>query len=318
MIQTIHVIIISIDRLRPDALDLAHTPTLDQLQARGAYSPSAQTVSLSITLPSLYAPGIGVIKEVELNADEEVVLVEFTSGDTGEQIDCASAQEETEIAESRLFVEYQSSDGDLGVHGYFDDDGWSELCVYEPSGEQVLAIKPQAQLKDLTMASIFFESREPLLSEFSFADLKANFPEGQYQVRGVAVDGTGLTGSATFSHNIPAPPVITLPALAADAESTGDAVVSTTDLVIEWEDVTETVDGDPVAITGYEIIITKEEHDDQHSFSRPIFDVHLPADRNSLDVPATFLEPGTVYELELLALEESGNQTISVGFFETE
>jgi hypothetical protein len=88
--------------------------------------------------------------------------------------------------------------------------------------------------------------------------------------------------------------------------------------VIEWEDVTETVDGDPVAITGYEIIITKEEHDDQHSFSRPIFDVHLPADRNSLDVPATFLEPGTVYELELLALEESGNQTISVGFFETE
>ena len=31
-----------------------------------------------------------------------------------------------------------------------------------------------------------------------------------------------------------------------------------------------------------------------------------------------FLEPNTVYELEVLALERSGNQTISVGFFMTD
>ena len=30
-----------------------------------------------------------------------------------------------------------------------------------------------------------------------------------------------------------------------------------------------------------------------------------------------FLEPGTEYELEVLALEKSGNQTISVSFFTT-
>jgi hypothetical protein len=35
-------------------------------------------------------------------------------------------------------------------------------------------------------------------------------------------------------------------------------------------------------------------------------------------VPAEFLEPNTVYELEVLALEGSGNQTISVGFFKTQ
>jgi arylsulfatase A-like enzyme len=46
------VVIISIDGLRPDALELADTPTLDLLKARGAYSPNAQTVSLSVTLPS--------------------------------------------------------------------------------------------------------------------------------------------------------------------------------------------------------------------------------------------------------------------------
>lgn len=50
--KTEHVVIISIDGLRPDALFLAHTPTLDRLIERGAYSPNAQTLSLSITLPS--------------------------------------------------------------------------------------------------------------------------------------------------------------------------------------------------------------------------------------------------------------------------
>lgn len=50
--QIQHVVIISIDGLRPDALELADTPALDSLKAHGAYSPNAQTVSLSITLPS--------------------------------------------------------------------------------------------------------------------------------------------------------------------------------------------------------------------------------------------------------------------------
>jgi hypothetical protein len=43
--------------------------------------------------------------------------------------------------------------------------------------------------------------------------------------------------------------------------------------------------------------------------------VHVPADRTSLNVPAEFWEPNTLYEIEILALEESGNQTIGLGFF---
>ena len=65
------------------------------------------------------------------------------------------------------------------------------------------------------------------------------------------------------------------------------------------------------------MIITKEVQDDPHGFSRPTDDVHVPASVNSLSVPAEFLESNTVYELEVLALEKSGNQTISVGFFNT-
>jgi predicted AlkP superfamily pyrophosphatase or phosphodiesterase len=44
------VVIISLDGLRPDALEQADTPTLDGLRARGAYSPAAQAVLPSVTL----------------------------------------------------------------------------------------------------------------------------------------------------------------------------------------------------------------------------------------------------------------------------
>ncbi|MGH8353471.1 MAG: hypothetical protein ACRERY_08055, partial [Pseudomonas sp.] len=85
-----------------------------------------------------------------------------------------------------------------------------------------------------------------------------------------------------------------------------------------WEHVTKTLSGAPITITGYEVIITKNVKDDPNGFSRPTFDVHLPASQNSLSVPVEFIESGTVYELEVLALEKSGNQTITVGFFKTE
>lgn len=234
-----------------------------------------------------------------------------------DSIPCEPAPgEAVEIAHANLIIEYHYTAGDMGVHGLFDDHGWSELCIYDPNGVQVLAVKPQSQLKDLTMAGIFFESREPPLDEFTYEDLKATFPEGQYEVRGRNFDGTYLTGYATFTHNVPAAPEVLSPTLA-EEENAGDVVVALDGLVIEWKDVTATIEGESLTITGYEVIVTKVEHDDPHGFSQPIFDVHVPTDRNSLSVPVEFLEPGTVYELEVLALETSGNQTITSGFFTT-
>lgn len=45
-----HVVIISIDGLRPDAIAQTDTPTLDALRAQGAYQPAAQAVLPSVTL----------------------------------------------------------------------------------------------------------------------------------------------------------------------------------------------------------------------------------------------------------------------------
>jgi hypothetical protein len=213
------------------------------------------------------------------------------------------------LATAKLIVEYNATDEDIGVHGAFDDQGWSKLCVYDPAGNLVLRVSPESQLNDLTMAGIFFESREPPIAEFSFEDLKARFPEGRYMVRALSFDGEQLLGHATFTHDVPAAPTVTAPSDGAE--------VNPGNVTVRWNDVTSTVDGKPVTITGYEVIVTKERHVDPHGFSQPIYDVHVPPDRNSLSVPAEFFEPGTEYELEVLALERSGNQTISVSFFTT-
>jgi hypothetical protein len=222
----------------------------------------------------------------------------------------------TKIASSKLIIEYNATDDDIGVHGAFDDHGWKSLCVFDPTGRLVLDVGPRGQLRDLTMAGIFFESREPPASEFSFADLAAAFPEGQYTVRGESFDGTILVGAATFTHDVPAAPVITSPVIADDPKTIA-TTVSVDDLAISWDEVNSTVGGAPVDITGYEVIITKDVDDDPNGFSRPTYDVHVGPTVHSLPVPAEFFEPDTVYELEVLALEVSGNQTISVGFFKT-
>lgn len=223
----------------------------------------------------------------------------------------------TQIATAKLIIEYNATDQDIGVHGAFDDHGWKVLCVFDPDGRLVLRVSPESQLRDLTMAGIFFESREPPASEFSFADLEARFPEGEYTVRAESFDGQILVGSATFTHDVPAPPTIESPGLAADPRDTRKSPVPLQDLVVAWQDVTATVSGEPVDITGYEVIVTKEGAEDPNGFSQPIYDVHVPPSLNSLRVPVEFLEAGTVYELEVLALEASGNQTITVGFFKT-
>lgn len=252
-----------------------------------------------------------------------VVLTACSSGDPTSTTIASAAQSDgctidgdgaAPMATTKLIIEYNATDEDLGVHGQFDDDGWSELCVFDPTGTPTMVITPAGSLGDLTVGSVFFESREPPLDEFGFPELAERFPAGDYRVLARSYDGEILEGTARFSHDVPAKPSITAPELA-DEDAANDAVVATTDFVVSWEPVTETVDGTPVDITAYEVIITNADHEDPNGFSQPVYDVHLSPEVTSLEVPPVFFEPDTVYELEVLALEASGNQTIAVGFF---
>ena len=269
-------------------------------------------------LPNLFAGAIVVLALVVAQTGTALAQGATPAASPAAAASCAPEGAETvEIETAKLYIEYNAADGDVGVHAMLDTEGFTLLCVFDPNGTAIIEADALGQLQDLGMGELFTESREPPMPEFGFAELEAAFPAGTYTVSGTLFDGTGVTGEALFTHDVPAPPTIVAPQLASE-ENASEAVVDLAEpLVVDWDEVTETVDGEEVVITGYQVIVTKEQHTDPHSLSRPIFNVHLPPDQTSLTVSTEFLEPETLYEVEVLALEASGNQTISLGFFTT-
>lgn len=210
---------------------------------------------------------------------------------------------------TKFFIEHNSTDEDTGVHGLFDGEDWTKLEIYDPNGRQIFEVEPKRQLRTQAISGIFFEAAEPPNDEVPIAEILRRFPEGRYAVRGCSADGNRLTGFAVFTHKIPSGPVIIFPQDGGTAPASGFAVM--------WNHVTTTIDGRPIKRTGYEVIVTKDVPNDPNGFSRPTYDVRVPPSETSLFVPSEFLEPNTRYELEVLALEVSGNQTLTSLFFTT-
>lgn len=267
----------------------------------------------------LVAAACATAKPIAARAGDIVAAASASSAreqdHASQSLDCPTEGEELETA--KLYIEHNATDADTGVHGLFGGEAWSELCIWDPTGTLILAVHPQGPLGDLRIADLFFESREPPNDEYSLADLMVDFPEGVYLVGGTDFEGVPRVGTATFSHAIASEPEILSPRLAEDAESAATAPIDRRGIVVRWAPVTESMTGDDVSITGYEVIVTKVEHEDPNGLSRPIYDVHVGPEATWLSVPDEFVEPATLYELEVLALEESGNQTIALGFFST-
>ena len=223
------------------------------------------------------------------------------------------------INHAKLFIEDNAGDGDIGVHGYFDDHGWKELCVFDPSGQLILQVSPTGRMGDLGIAGVFFESREPEYAIWDYNALKAAWPEGEYALRAAGSDGELLTGAAHFTTVLPAIPQIVSPATVPERDEGKIPTVPLADLKVEWKPVTTSQDGRPINIRAYQVWINKENHSDDHGFSRPNFDVHVSAAATSFVVPAAFFDPFSLYEIEVVAIEESGNQTIGgASYFKTE
>lgn len=223
------------------------------------------------------------------------------------------------INHANLFIEDNAGDGDIGVHGYFDDHGWAELCVFDPAGDMILHVRPEGRMGDLGIAGVFFESREPEYADWDYAALKAAWPEGDYALRALGSDGELLTGAALFTTVLPAMPQIVSPKTVPEPEDLPLPVVPVADLTVEWLPVTTSQDGRPIVIRAYQVWVNKENHEDANGFSRPNFDVHVNADTTSFVIPAAFFDAASVYEIEVVAIEESGNQTIGgASYFSTE
>ena len=95
------------------------------------------------------------------------------------------------------------------------------------------------------------------------------------------------------------------------------AVIAHTNAVARWDAVTQTIKGGPLTIIAYQLIIEKDVAPHPNMIGKFGLSIYLPPSFTSLAIPDGFLEPGTKYKWEVLAIEESGNQTLSSGEFST-
>jgi hypothetical protein len=234
----------------------------------------------------------------------------------GSATDCPANEgsgEPVPLKEAKLNIEHNATDLDTGFQGFLDSEGWQCLDVTGPDG-QVLQFEGRGSVAELGLTELFFETVEPENAEVPIEEMLAKLPEGDYTIAGrdmILGESTGQTeGTALLTHDIPAGPELLTPE--------EGATVPTTGLVASWSPVTQTTTGEDVNIIAYQLIIEKDEEPPPHMIGKFGLSMYLPPSVTSITVPDGFLEPGTAYAWEVLAIEESGNQTLSSGEFETE
>jgi hypothetical protein len=196
------------------------------------------------------------------------------------------------FADARLKIEVNATDGDAGLQVFLDGEPWRAVSLYNPSGRKLVEITAKGPLKNYGLTELFSESSEPSFDVFPFEEFKKLFPEGVYTFRGKTIDGKNLLGTARLTHNVPDGPRIVRPR--------NDAEVPRDRVVVAWKPVpTPGVD-----IVGYQVVVTRED-------PLRVLSVDLPAGARRLPVPAVFLQRGTEYKAEVLAIEASGNQTLT-------
>ena len=243
----------------------------------------------------------GLLKKAAVLAPVSLLASLATAGSA------AHGKEAVALEESRLFIEYNSTDNDLGFHVFLDGEDWKSLSINSPDGRTVFEVRGRAGYRRLGMTELFFEGAEPSLFEIPLAELLALFPEGEYEFEGTTVEGDVIEGEATLSHAVPAGP---------DVADSDDSVGAGNALTIRWDPVTEGAI-DPaggvfpdrrIDIDAYQVIVGS-------------FQVTLPAtdppSPMSVRVPPELvasLAPGE-HGFEVLAIDAGGNQTITAGTF---
>lgn len=240
-----------------------------------------------------------------------------TTGETGQDdAQLQAGHEPIPLKEAKLNIEHNATDLDTGFQGFVDSEGWERLEVRGPDGKLILRFEGRGELGSLGLTELFFETVEPENADVPIDEMLAKLPEGDYTFVGRAIEdgeraGTTL-GTALLTHAIPAGPDLLSPA-------EGAIVSADEPLFVDWSEVDLSITGKNVKIISYQLIVEKVEEPHPHMIGKlGSLSMYLPPTQTSMTVPEEFLEPGTQYEWEVLAIEKSGNQTLSSSAFQTE
>jgi len=232
--------------------------------------------------------------------------------------------DEIPFDEAHLFFELNNTDGDLGIHALIDGDAWKKLKIEDPNERNILTVKVGGRLKRQGLTEIFFESAEPTFDELSPSRFFRRFPAGIYEIEGKTLEGEELESEVLLTHVMPAPPEPTVNGLpmatVCDEDDPGfDITETTAPVTIAWPAVM-TSHPDPngggagvqppvdVVIHNYEVVLEVELEINGEEFTS-VMHVVLPPGETSLTVPAEFIAQGDEFKYEVLAREESFNQT---------
>lgn len=212
---------------------------------------------------------------------------------------------------AKLLIEHNATDEDTGFQGFVDGDPWNELVISGPGGDQILTVFAEGGLLDFGLTELFFETSEPPNAEVPIDSVLACLSEGEYAFAGEMVEADGSSVTTPFTHRIPAGSNLLTPA-------DGSTGVDPNNVVVAWDAVSKDINGSDINIVGYQVIVEKDEEPQYpQGFARALFSIHLPATATSVAVPKEFMESGAPYKYEVLAIAESGNQTLSSAAFAT-
>ena len=214
--------------------------------------------------------------------------------------------EAVEFKDARLKIETNDTDGDAGIQVFLDSDPWQWIEITDPNGRRLFRSATRGSFGLQGGTELFLESGEPSFGEVPLAEFLARFPAGEYRFRGEGNEGEEFFGTATFTHDIPAGPLLVGP-------HEGGKGVDPDNAVVQWEPVAPP-NGSP--IIGYQVLVVLGDTG-LPALPKIALDVMMPPTATSLAVPPGFLRRDTRYEWEVLSIEEGGNQTLSSSFFRT-
>ena len=219
-----------------------------------------------------------------------------------------AAQQETPFDEAQVFFELNDTDGDLGIHALVDGDAWRLLNIWDPNELKLLNILVTGRLRRQGLTELFFESAEPPFDELPPEQFFARFPEGQYEIEGLTLEGEELESEVDVSHVMPAPPVARISGKvpAENCDATPLPVVGEP-AVLRWQEVTQShpqigTPGVDVEVERYEVVIEGEDEEF-------VLDAILPPGVREFRIPSALTESGDEIKFEIIVREENGNQT---------
>jgi hypothetical protein len=251
---------------------------------------------------------VGKMKQIRLLAVLLVPVVAFIMGAAAPEV---WAQDDPVCWWN---IELNASDLDVGVRGFFDYEPWKELEIKKGRSTFAEVEAENRSMRRQGFTEWFFESGEPPLYEVPFETFLNRFPVGKYRFKAETIEGDHVYCKEPLTHVIPCAPDIGV------EEDNGDIIITwypvetavnteaTDGAVGDYGEEAEVdCEGGPlIEIVGYEVVVEEVESEKKYT-------INLPADVDEykVTVPPEFLALGEKFQYEVLAIEESGNQTIT-------